>query len=103
MVRRTASRPVRCPATRGSPRAAAQRPLPSMMMAMCDGMRARSRAGAMTDRDEGCESLTIEWREITFPGDDELYLPIASAPCPYHAQRPLQHHRAERGGLHHHA
>src|ERR1700681_2908416 len=34
-VRRNASAPERCPATRGSPRAAAQRPLPSMMIAAC--------------------------------------------------------------------
>src|SRR5262245_11448052 len=32
-TRRTASAPRRCPAVRGSPRAAAQRPLPSMMIA----------------------------------------------------------------------
>ncbi len=32
-VRRTASTPRRWPSTRGRPRAAAQRPLPSMMMA----------------------------------------------------------------------
>src|SRR5688500_4689923 len=32
-TRRTASAPARCPALRGSPRAVAQRPLPSMMMA----------------------------------------------------------------------
>src|SRR3974390_1249934 len=36
-VRRTASTPRRWPSTRGSPRAAAQRPLPSMMMATCRG------------------------------------------------------------------
>src|SRR5579862_5793571 len=33
MVRRTDSAPRRCPATRGRPRAVAQRPLPSMMIA----------------------------------------------------------------------
>src|SRR6516164_7205687 len=36
-VRRSASTPRRCPSARGSPRAAAQRPLPSMMMATCRG------------------------------------------------------------------
>src|SRR6516165_270147 len=36
-VRRSASTPRRCPSPRGSPRAAAQRPLPSMMMATCRG------------------------------------------------------------------
>ena len=36
-VRRKASTPRRCPSTRGRPCAAAQRPLPSMMMATCRG------------------------------------------------------------------
>src|SRR6516162_6692307 len=36
-VRRSASTPRRCPSPRGSPRAAAQRPFPSMMMATCRG------------------------------------------------------------------
>src|SRR5690348_9571133 len=36
-VRRSASTPRRCPSTRGSPRCAAQRPLPSMMMATWRG------------------------------------------------------------------
>src|SRR5271165_6280552 len=36
-VRRSASTPRRCPSARGSPRAAAQRPFPSMMMATCRG------------------------------------------------------------------
>jgi hypothetical protein len=37
-VLRSASTPRRWPSTRGRPRAAAQRPLPSMMMATCRGM-----------------------------------------------------------------
>ena len=37
IVRRNASTPRRCPSTRGRPRAAAQRPLPSMMMATWRG------------------------------------------------------------------
>ena len=37
-VLRNASTPRRCPSPRGSPRAAAQRPLPSMMMATCRGV-----------------------------------------------------------------
>src|SRR6516165_3627060 len=36
-TRRSASTPRRCPSARGSPRSAAQRPLPSMMMATCRG------------------------------------------------------------------
>src|SRR6266496_3455465 len=41
-VRRSASTPRRCPSARGSPRAAAQRPLPSMMMATCRGAPKRA-------------------------------------------------------------
>src|SRR5512132_882902 len=37
IVRRTDSAPRRCPATRGRPRARAQRPLPSIMIATCVG------------------------------------------------------------------
>ena len=37
-VLRNASTPRRCPSPRGSPRADAQRPLPSMMMATCRGV-----------------------------------------------------------------
>ncbi len=47
---RTDSAPRSCPAARGSPRERAQRPLPSMMMAMCAGAEAdgsRSRAACM--------------------------------------------------------
>jgi hypothetical protein len=36
-VRRTALAPARCPALRGNPRDVAQRPLPSMMIAVCRG------------------------------------------------------------------
>ena len=36
-VRRTLATPRRCPSIRGSPCCCAQRPLPSMMMAMCRG------------------------------------------------------------------
>src|SRR6478752_6418543 len=41
-TRRNASTPRRCPSARGRPRAAAQRPLPSMMMATCAGASDRS-------------------------------------------------------------
>ncbi len=37
-VLRNASTPRRCPSPRGNPRADAQRPLPSMMMATCRGV-----------------------------------------------------------------
>src|SRR3979490_294405 len=41
-TRRNASTPRRWPSARGKPRAAAQRPLPSMMIATCKGGSARS-------------------------------------------------------------
>src|SRR5450432_4145262 len=43
-TRRNASTPRRWPSARGKPRAAAQRPLPSMIMATCKGPSARSGA-----------------------------------------------------------
>src|SRR5947209_7336668 len=42
-VLRSASTPRRWPSVRGRPRAAAQRPLPSMMMATCRGARSSAR------------------------------------------------------------
>jgi len=42
-MRRKTSLPAACPAVRGKPFLVAQRPLPSMMMAMCSG---GGRAGA---------------------------------------------------------
>src|SRR5882672_12306100 len=49
-VRRNASTPRRCPSPRGRPRAAAQRPLPSMMMATWCGTSGRAAVddGALT-------------------------------------------------------
>src|ERR1700693_5544249 len=41
-TRRSASTPRRWPSARGRPRAAAQRPLPSMMTATCEGPSVRS-------------------------------------------------------------
>src|SRR5512140_3887398 len=41
-TRRNASTPRRWPSARGRPRAAAQRPLPSMMIATCEGPSVRS-------------------------------------------------------------
>src|SRR5207247_6569306 len=41
-TRRNASTPRRWPSARGKPRAAAQRPLPSMMIATCEGPSVRS-------------------------------------------------------------
>src|SRR3954454_24854327 len=41
-TRRNESTPRRCPSARGSPRAAAHRPFPSMMIATCNGPSVRS-------------------------------------------------------------
>src|SRR4051794_37178503 len=46
--------PCSCPTVRGSPRAFAQRPLPSMMIATCAGTRSFGTAGGRTP--EGCGS-----------------------------------------------
>src|SRR5262245_29060421 len=52
---RTDSRPARCPISRGTPRARAQRPFPSMMIAMCRGRlpRALSCSGVSVRVDNG--------------------------------------------------
>src|SRR4029453_8400969 len=44
--------PARCPSARGGPRVFAQRPLPSMMMAMCRGSRVRAISSTSARSDE---------------------------------------------------
>src|SRR3984893_5380142 len=71
-TRRRASTPRRWPSTRGRPRAAAQRPLPSMMMATCNGPSVRSGpslAGAAAF--DINQSLTIT---ASLNGEDFLFL-----------------------------
>ena len=68
-VRRSASTPRRWPSTRGRPRAAAQRPLPSMMMATCRGASKPS----LPDRQRlGLRCLSIVRRRSN--GHDLLFL-----------------------------
>src|SRR5579875_1552674 len=67
MVRRTACAPARCPAIRGSPRARAQRPFPSMMMATCRGTpcgAAASRSAAA--RSAGAPAITATPSNLTY-------------------------------------
>ncbi len=49
-VRRTLATPRRCPSIRGSPCRSAQRPLPSMMIAMCRGRRIDGQIGILPRR-----------------------------------------------------
>src|SRR5258708_40234970 len=65
IVRRTASAPLRCPATRGRPRALAQRPLPSMMIATWVGA---SLPLPVTARDFG----TSDMKDVFFLGRQGL-------------------------------
>src|SRR6476660_6489151 len=71
-TRRSASTPRRCPSARGRPRAAAQRPLPSMMMATCAGASDRSGpsvAGAAALDMEAALKHDPEGCEAVFPRD----------------------------------
>src|SRR6202521_2707070 len=69
-VRRSASTPRRCPSLRGSPRAAAQRPLPSMMMATCRGApkRAVREVGALAS------GMKFRASPCSLDGQDFLFL-----------------------------
>src|SRR5262249_50776156 len=63
-VRRKASTPRRCPSLRGRPRAAAQRPLPSMMMATWRG----------TAKSPICTLVSASALDIQWPSDREDFL-----------------------------
>src|SRR5712672_294951 len=75
-TRRNASTPRRWPSARGKPRAAAQRPCPSMIIATCKGPSVRSGpsvAGAAAfDIDQ---SLTLDGEEFLFLGRKQLIDP----------------------------
>src|SRR3981081_1823076 len=72
-TRRNASTPRRWPSARGKPRAAAQRPFPSMIIATCKGPSVRSGpsvAGAAAfDIDQ---SLTLDGEDFLFLGRKQL-------------------------------
>src|SRR5258708_15132917 len=65
-TRRSASTPRRWPSARGKPRAAAQRPLPSMMIATCKGGSVRSGTSVA-----GAEALDIDQ---SLNGEDFFFL-----------------------------
>src|SRR5262249_3532598 len=73
-TRRSASTPRRGPSARGSPREAAQRPLPSMMMATCNGPSDRSGsrlAGAAFDIADPL-SIPLDGEDFFFLGRQQL-------------------------------
>src|SRR5690242_17919726 len=61
MTRRMFSVPARCPATRGSPRWVAQRPLPSMMIATWRGTRPPE-IGEMTSPSSSASHMPVAGR-----------------------------------------
>src|ERR1700674_3196005 len=67
-TRRNASTPRRWPSARGRPRAAAQRPLPSMMMATCKGPSVRSGPSVA-----GAAAFDIH-QSLDLNGEDFLFL-----------------------------
>src|SRR6266705_1407662 len=74
-VRRSASTPRRCPSTRGKPRAAAQRPLPSMMMATWRG----------TAKSPICTLVSASALDIQWPSDrEDLLLLGGQHPVDFH-------------------
>src|SRR4051812_37895692 len=68
-TRRSASTPRRCPSARGRPRAAAQRPFPSMMIATCNGPPVRSGPSVA-----GAGAFDISDSQGTLDGKDFFFL-----------------------------
>src|SRR6266705_3583409 len=74
-TRRNASTPRRWPSARGRPRAAAQRPLPSMMIATCNGPSVRSLpslAGAAAFGISRSLTCTLNGEDFLFLGREQL-------------------------------
>src|ERR1035437_6138856 len=67
-TRRNASTPRRWPSARGKPRAAAQRPFPSMMIATCKGPSVRSGPSVA-----GAAAFGID-QSLSLNGEDFLFL-----------------------------
>src|SRR5690606_21020946 len=65
-VARTASAPLRCPATRGRCRFRAQRPLPSMMMAICRGTGPTSGIASVVLLNKRRPSLGLHRQQVGF-------------------------------------
>src|SRR5215831_18230262 len=71
-VRRNASTPRRWPSTRGKPRAAAQRPLPSMMMATCKGPPDRPEPSLAVAAALDIRSIPSDCEDFLFLGREQL-------------------------------
>src|SRR5215471_14884127 len=74
-VARTASTPLRWPATRGSRRCFAQRPLPSMMIAICRGMSrasGMSRVELVNSMDKAVLARRLNRHQVRFLGVQDL-------------------------------
>src|SRR6185295_17540999 len=67
-----ASTPRRWPSARGKPRAAAQRPFPSMMTATCNGASVRSGSVAGAAAFDIAQSLTLDGEDFLFLGRQQL-------------------------------
>src|SRR6202035_4758327 len=77
-VRRNASTPRRWPSTRGNPRCAAQRPLPSMMMATCRGAPKPSLSVGAASLSDIPSCLAL--RAVPRPGVGLIALVVADPP-----------------------
>src|ERR1035438_1979506 len=75
-TRRNASTPRRWPSARGNPRAAAQRPLPSMMTATCNGPSLRSgpslTGAAAFDISQFLKITALNGEDFLFLGREQL-------------------------------
>src|SRR6202011_3445451 len=64
-VSRSASSPRRCPSIRGSPRRAAQRPLPSMITPTCTGAPVRRRRAESVASSATMDDIVMSWPPAT--------------------------------------
>src|SRR5262249_52654339 len=71
-TRRNASTPRRWPSARGSPRAAAQRPLPSMMTATCSGPSDRSWSSVAGTATFAIGRILLDREDFFFLGREQL-------------------------------
>src|ERR1700736_2361749 len=71
-TRRNASTPRRWPSARGRPRAAAQRPLPSMMIATCKGPSGRSGPSAAGAAAFDIQDPSLDGEAFFFLGREQL-------------------------------
>src|SRR5215469_6357828 len=79
-MRRAAERPARCPAIRGKPRRVAHRPLPSMMMAICNPwpevlciVEFPFLGNCLPSRDEFWRLSDLGWSHMVFARDSSAH------------------------------